>query len=323
MSDDNSSIVAELRNARGDLNDITNQLKKLRSDLDDVSSKLNGTIRENTGIIVTTVAAGTKQLQASLKETSYFAGKVELAKQLAELSTMGDVIKLLQSALNEKVDIIQKKKNEVQEQFSRKEIEIIESYKTDLRRVGAHIYEILEKEYGENIENRYVTEEGKRGLLDVIARYFDDARRLALDCQWEQCHSALRSLVSHRKSFRTMISQKTTKLRDYDSSRLNVSIPAWKIEREGIDQKTIVKPSEIIEQANVGQAVVIKEYDECKNLDMPVIEFGDSDVMPSSLTDSVCAELMDLVTKGCDPRVLHELVQCLKDNPPMIAKEVL
>ena len=101
-----------------------------------------------------TVKEGTQRTVEEIHRVAESAAKTELAKQRAELKAIGPVIqqqdKQIEGLKQKTLSFIA----EIREKFNKIAHELWESYVRDIRRLGAHIFDILEGEYQRGMENR-------------------------------------------------------------------------------------------------------------------------------------------------------------------------
>ena len=328
MAEEHEYIDSKLKEAQSQIDAVTKQLNSLQGELGNMGRVIGQAISTSGNAVTELVAANTRELHNSLKQNAAFMGEVELAKHLAELSTVQELIKLLQSALDEKVRAVNSRKAEVNKLFALKEAEIIESYKKDIRRVGAHIYEILEEDFDSNIGRHYAGEETEStGLMKTLSSSINKQRRQALDTRWDNCEVVVKVLLEDRKKLRSLINSNSAPVTGESREKQNVLIPFWRIGRKGEKDKKVMVPSSLVHEK--GTQPQIKALGCTQGSQLIQVLQGDTLLsspgveISGKLTEGICVQLKGLAEKGCDAEVVDVLVEMLKGNKLRISREVL
>lgn len=324
-SNEFSYIENKLNETKRQLYSLSSEFEQMKGEIGFLGQHIAKAIAESGEAVSSMVAANTKQIQSSLKETSSFTGQVELAKQLAQLKTTGDVVELMQDALAEKVKQIQKRKEEIGTQFRTKEDDIVGSYQRDVRRIGAHIYEPLEIDFDGNIAGRFKRGARQNALSHQVIQEVECRRKKALHERWDACFAAAKAVVADRKRFREVIDKKSCVPATRKSAPRRVCIPLWRITRAKENRVKMITPSTVM-PASKGSGLqpnpLLVGIAEKK--DRQSIRFPDSKVLPlqHKLAEAICTELDQMRIPGSDPEVVEILKNMVRRDAPLVSAEV-
>ncbi len=269
------------------------------------------------------VQRGNAETVKEVRRISETAARTELAKQQAEAEAIGPVIDRQKTQLQRLFQQIRSFLQAVKAKFDLKEKELKQSYRRDIRRLGAHIFEILEDECQRGIENRI-----KAADFDVfvgLTGKFYDARNRTLNEWLNRAKDSARRFADKRRQFRSTL--KSVHIARQDSENPEFAIPFWIIEVEdsGKVQTRVITVSRLAPSAGPYpfRLEPLEEYDAVREMVERKIESVKRQFMwrdtSASEKNGIAAEVEKLASAGASEELRRIIAGQLERHPLSIA----
>jgi hypothetical protein len=211
---------------------------------------VEGEIIQGMDILRRTVQDAASATIDELKKTNEINSRMEIAKQIAKLNSISPIIDNQTEILQKESDLINLKIQRIVTKYDGIENVLKESYLRDIRRLGAHIYDILENGYKKGIEERlsgsrfdFMSDnlgEVEKYRREVIAKYlFKASEELSL-------------FTKKRMAFRKNINKKSIQA-PKNLIGQDVTVPFWIIkyrDNKNILHTRIIAPCILAELQN-------------------------------------------------------------------------
>lgn len=179
------------------------------------------------GALRAEVRAGNERTVEEVRRVAQSAAKTELAKQRAEVESTGPVIERQEDILTGLHKRVDARMRAIEAKFAEVESGLRSSYKKDIRRLGRHIFEILEVEYQAGME-RLVNKADFEVFTGRLTQELYQKRSSALDSGVQKARDAARRFVDKRKEFKATLSQ--VRLEAGAPSKEEFGVPFWVVE---------------------------------------------------------------------------------------------
>lgn len=185
----------------GAINDLSSQMERLTAVIED----------------------GTKRTVEEIHKVAESAAKTELAKERAELKAVSPLLREQNTQIE-----VQRQKTvngliEIQRKFDKIAQELWQSYIRDIRRLGAHIFEIVEQEYKRGMERRVV--EAEYDIFTGITKKVYEKNSGNLAGWMEKTRDAARQFINMRQQFKATLTER--KLDTTVPSGQEFAVPVW------------------------------------------------------------------------------------------------
>lgn len=194
----------------------------------EVTARLDPELSRSLDRLAAKVEEGTRQTVQEIHRMAQSAAKTELSKQRAELKAIGPIIK----QQDRQIDVQSQKTfsliAEAWAKFDKIARQLWESYVRDVRRLGAHIFEILEVEYGRGMENR-IRQADFDVFTGITPRIYDNSSK-DLASHLDRAMGAARNFVGMRQRFQAAL--KDCKLDTTVPRQSEFAVPVWLVEIE-------------------------------------------------------------------------------------------
>lgn len=244
------TLEQHLRNVNTQIDTVRHEMGRLGADLNSAGNRIGSAIEGAGKAVSGMITEGFIEVQQELKATSFFAGKVELAKQLADLRATSALLLIQKGSLEHELNRIRKKKDGIVNKYSDQAKEIFNSYLRDIRRLGQHIYDIFENDFGRSVEERYL------GMsLDNYAETCERVsgkRQETIEDAWQPSSGRLNDFIQQRRQFRNSINKNMLKLVAQIRKPLSVTIGFWRISDNRGEKRSLVRPSSIAKRSGSG-----------------------------------------------------------------------
>jgi len=241
-----SNLEGELRNAEREITHLYQEMRSLNNNLDVAGQRIGDAVHDSGLAIMKLMKNGLENIHDGIRANSYFAGKVELAKQLADLRSTSSVLALQKDALTNELDRIRGKKESIENKYDEQEKEIIKSYLRDIRRLGQHIYDILENDYGRAVEARFNVADFD--TYESVCEKVNNGRKMAIKEKWQTPSDSLTNFISKRRNFRESLNknmlQNTSNAKN--PSNIRVKFCRVKILKTQKPSEVFVKPCKLV-----------------------------------------------------------------------------
>jgi len=195
-----------------------------------------------------TLEASAKATVKEIQRSAEVSGRIEIAKQIAQLNAITPIVEEQTNMLESEVKRGESYAERIVTKYDSIEGELDESYERDIRRLGAHIYDILENDYQKGIEDRY-----SRSSYDLASRAairIDIDRSESIFSHVKKAREEITKFAGKRLSFRESVANKLIEEK-VPVEKKGVAIPFWIIkikDSNGEISNTIVGPSMIVKK---------------------------------------------------------------------------
>jgi len=242
--------IGQLKNAiisaQNDLQSLYQEMGRMGSNLDHAGEQIGMAIEKAGNAVLKMIDDSTSNLQQGLNDISYFSGRVELAKQLSEFSSVKATLKVQRGALEKEIFRISKKQSGIKNKYESQKDTILSLYKRDIRQLGKHIFEILENDFVNCVENRLIA--SKINNYGKVNKQISTKRKNKIENQINPCASKVSDFKDQRDKFRESINhnsiKKESKGKNHESEQINIDF--WQIKRSDNEEVHFLPPSTVI-----------------------------------------------------------------------------
>lgn len=250
----------------------------MAKDVDDVVTAIDNLGKKIVNMqntIQNTMTRGTDATLEELRSSSRVNARVEIAKQIAEVTAIKPIVQEQIMNLNAEVERISERQDMIVGRYDAMEKELEDSYRRDIRRLGAHIYDILENDYQRGLESRY--NRSGCGMLSEAVKLTDFKRNVNIHDHLDRAAIHIQKFVDRRQIFRQSLNSKLIKNKG-EFRYKEVAVPFWMIRVRKKDGKLINKiigPSKLVGKSKGLLKFSIKEDEDYKEISKSLYEQAD------------------------------------------------